>query len=182
MTGKPALVQYGARRTPWGRIWVALGEDGVLAVALGPDPVGKLSEDVRARRESRLVHDPAAVSGLLDDLAAYLAGERPKLSRWRIDPTGLSDFRRKVYEAARAVPYGRFVAYKEVAGLIATPHHAHAVRSALQSNPFRLLVPDHRVILARGEAGSARRGRGWKARLVALEAGQTSMEWSGVRA
>ena len=46
---KPATVHYGARRTAWGRIWVALGEDGVLAVALGSDPVGKLSEDVRAR-------------------------------------------------------------------------------------------------------------------------------------
>ena len=54
---KPATVHYGARKTAWGRIWVALGEDGVLAVALGSEPVGKLSEDVRARKDSLLAHD-----------------------------------------------------------------------------------------------------------------------------
>jgi methylated-DNA-[protein]-cysteine S-methyltransferase len=172
---------YGARKTAWGRVWVALGEDGVLAVALGPDPVGKLSEDVRARRDVRLAHDPAAVEDLLDDLGAYLAGRNPSLARWKIDASGLSDFRRKVYEAARAVPYGRRVAYRDVARKIASPRHAHAVGTALATNPFRLLVPDHRVILARGQAGDSRLGRGWKARLLALEAGQTALEWNGGR-
>jgi O-6-methylguanine DNA methyltransferase len=178
---KPVSVHYGARRTPWGRVWVALGDDGVLAVALGPDPVGKLSEDVRARREVRLAHDPAAVAELLDDLTAYLAGRNPDLSHWKIDATGLSDFRRKVYEAARAVPYGRRVAYRDIAKKVATARHAHAVGTALATNPFRLLVPDHRVILARGEAGTSRLGRGWKARLLALEAGQTAMDLNGGR-
>jgi len=32
---KPASVHYGSRRTAWGRVWVALGDEGVLAVALG---------------------------------------------------------------------------------------------------------------------------------------------------
>ncbi len=178
---RPATVHYGARRTAWGRIWVALGEDGVLAVALGSDPVGKLSEDVRARRPSRLAHDPSAVEELLDDLSAYLAGRNPDLARWKVDPSGLSDFRRKVYEAARAVPYGRRVAYKDLAKRVASPRHAHAVGTALATNPFRLLVPDHRVILARGEAGQSRLGRAWKARLLALEGGQTALEWNGGR-
>ena len=176
---KPAIVHYGARRTAWGRIWVALGEDGVLAVALGTAPVGKLSEDVRARKAVRLAHDPGEVEPLLDDLTGYLAGRDVDLARWRLDPAGLSDFRRKVYEAARAVPYGRRVAYRDLARKVASPRHAHAVGNALATNPFRLLVPDHRVILARGATGESRLGRGWKARLLALEAGQTALEWNG---
>ena len=176
---KPATVHYGARRTSWGRIWVALGEDGVLAVALGSEPVGTLSEDVRARKDSRLAHDLAEVTPLLDDLTAYLAGKRVDLSKWKLDTAGLSDFRAQVYEAARAVPYGRRVAYRDLAKTIATPKHAHAVGNALASNPFRLLVPDHRVILARGATGQSRLGRGWKARLLSLEAGQTALEWNG---
>jgi len=176
---KPATVHYGARRTAWGRIWVALGEDGVLAVALGTDPVGKLSEDVRARKESRLAHDLEEVTPLLDDLVDYLAGRKQDLSRWKLDTEGLSEFRRGVYEAARAVPYGRRVAYRDLAKKVATPRHAHAVGNALATNPFRLLVPDHRVILARGATGQSRLGRGWKARLLALEAGQTALDWNG---
>jgi O-6-methylguanine DNA methyltransferase len=173
---KPATVHYGARRTAWGRIWVALGEDGVLAVALGGEPVGKLSEDVRARKDVRLAHDLGEVEPLLDDLTAYLAGKDVDLKRWQLDPAGLSEFRRNVYEAARAVPYGRRIAYRDLAKKVASPRHAHAVGNALAANPFRLLVPDHRVILARGATGQSRLGRGWKARLLALEAGQTAME------
>ena len=176
---KPATVHYGARKTAWGRIWVALGDEGVLAVALGTEPVGKLSEDVRARKDSRLAHDLEEVTPLLDDLVDYLAGRKQDLSRWRLDPSGLSEFRKDVYDAARAVPYGRRVAYRDLAKKVATPRHAHAVGNALATNPFRLLVPDHRVILARGAAGHSRLGRGWKARLLALEAGQTALDWNG---
>jgi O-6-methylguanine DNA methyltransferase len=175
---KPSTVHYGSRRTAWGRVWVALGDDGVLAVALGSEPVGKLSEELRARKPSHLAHDPGAVEGLLDDLERFLAGKNPKLARWTIDPTGLSEFRQKVYEAARAVPYGTRVAYRDLALRVASARHAHAVGAALADNPFRLLVPDHRVILARGQAGDSRLGRGWKARLLALESGQTALEWS----
>lgn len=134
---------------------------------------------MRARRESRLAHDLEEVTPLLDDLVDYLAGHKQDLSRWKLDPSGLSDFRRDVYEAARAVPYGRRIAYRDLAKKVATPRHAHAVGNALASNPFRLLVPDHRVILARGGTGESRLGRGWKARLLALEAGQTALEWNG---
>ncbi|MEP7027299.1 MAG: methylated-DNA--[protein]-cysteine S-methyltransferase [Candidatus Eisenbacteria bacterium] len=173
---KPATVHYGSRRTAWGRVWVALGDDGVLAVALGSDPVGMLSEDVRARRPSRLAHDLGATRELLDDLERYLAGRNPKLVRWAIDPAGLSEFRYAVYEAAREVPYGSRVAYKELARRIASARHAHAVGTALATNPFRLLGPDHRVILTRGAAGLSRLGRGWKGRLLALEAGQVALD------
>ncbi len=173
---KPATVHYGARRTAWGRVWVALGEDGVLAVVLGADPVGKLSEDVRTRRAVRLAHDLGASKGLLDDLERYLAGRNPKLARWAIDPAGLSEFRQAVYEAARAIPYGTRIPYKELARRIASPRHAHAVGTALASNPFRLLVPDHRVILARAQDGATGRARGWTPRLLALEAGQTALD------
>jgi len=172
------LVRYGALRTPWGRLWAARSDEGVVAVALGAEPVGRLAAEVERRRPGRLVHDAAAVAPLLADLAAFLAGRRDALERWSLDTTGLSPFRVQVYESARKIPYGTRIAYRDLAKQFASARYAHAVGAALAENPYRLLVPDHRVILARGKAGGFRMGRGWKARLLALESGQTALEWA----
>src|SRR5205823_10899070 len=96
-------VHYGALRTSWGRVWAALGPDGVVRVALGPEPVGKLVEEVRTRHPARLVHDLARVEPLLDDLGDFLDGRRHELD-WPSDYGGLGAFARAVYEAARRVP------------------------------------------------------------------------------
>jgi O-6-methylguanine DNA methyltransferase len=173
-----ALVHYGSRRTAFGRLWVALGDEGVLLVALGSSPVGNLSGDVRKRKDVRLLHAPEGVSKLLDDLEGYLTGRRTALARWALDPAGMSPFRMQVYEATRLVPYGTRVSYRMIAARVAGPRHAHAVGAALAANPFRLIVPDHRVILAQGGAGESRLGRGLKARLLALEAGQQDLKWA----
>ncbi len=174
-----APVHYGSRKTAFGRLWVALGDEGVVLVALGSQPVGNLSAEVRRRKDVRLLHAPEGVSKLLDDLTAYLDGQRRSLARWKLDPAGLSPFRLAVYEATREVPYGTRVSYRAIAAKVAGPRHAHAVGAALAANPFRLLVPDHRVILSQGVAGESRLGRGLKARLLALEAGQQDMAWLG---
>ncbi len=170
------VVRYGSTRTPWGRLWAADGDDGVVAVALGAEPVGKLAEEVRRRHQVRLVHDPDAVAPLLEELATYLAGARRTLS-WEPDYAGLSPFRRRVYEETRRLPYGARVPYAEIARRVKSKHHAHAVGMALSQNPFRLLVPDHRVVESGGAPGGFRFGRGWKARLLALESGQTALDW-----
>jgi len=173
-----ARVHYGSRRTAFGRLWVALGDEGVLLVALGSAPVGNLSAEVTRRKDVRLSHAPDGVARLLDDLDAYLAGTKRSLARWKLDPAGLSPFRLDVYAATREVPYGTRVSYRTIAAQVAGPRHAHAVGAALAANPFRLLVPDHRVILSHGEAGESRLGRGLKARLLALEGGQQDMAWA----
>ena len=153
---------------------------GDVVVARGNN-LRERTKDPTAHAEIVAIREAAAArkSWRLDDLTAYLSGKKVDLSRWKLDTAGLSEFRAQVYEAARAVPYGRRIAYRDLARKIATPRHAHAVGNALATNPFRLLVPDHRVILARGATGQSRLGRGWKARLLALEAGQTALEWNG---
>jgi O-6-methylguanine DNA methyltransferase len=173
---REASVSYGSARTPWGRLWAAMGEAGVVAVALGAEPVGKIAEEVRSRHPARLVHDPDAVAPLLEDLATFLAGGRRTLD-WEPDYAGLTPFRRQVYEETRRLPYGTRIAYVELARRVSSPRHAHAVGTALAKNPFRLLVPDHRVVEAGGAPGGYRFGRGWKSRLLALEQGQTALEW-----
>jgi len=175
---KPAPVRYGSRKTAFGRLWVAMSDAGVVLVALGAAPVGNLAAEVRKRKDAQLAHDPAGVAKLLDDLEATLDGRNVSLARWPLDPEGLSDFRRRVYAAAREVPYGARASYRALAAQVASPRHAHAVGAAMAANPFRILVPDHRVILAKGGAGESRLGRGLKARLVALEAGQQDLAWT----
>jgi O-6-methylguanine DNA methyltransferase len=174
----PAAVRYGSRQTALGRVWVAVSEEGVVLVAVGGAPVGQLAAEVKKRKAAQLVHDPAGVAKLLDDLEATLDGRAVSLARYKLDPSGLSDFRRRVYAAARDVPYGARASYRALAAQVASPRHAHAVGAAMAANPFRLLVPDHRVILARGATGESRLGRGLKARLLALEAGQQDLAWT----
>ena len=153
-------MRYGSERTPWGRLWVALGAEGVVAVALGSEPVGKLAEEVRRRHPVRLVHDPEAVAAVLEELEVYLRGARRTLA-FEPDYGGALavSHARLPGDAPRALRRARRL--RRDRRRVASARYAHAVGTALAKNPFRLLVPDHRVIVeSGGEAGGFRFGRG----------------------
>jgi len=65
-------------------------------------------------------------------------------------------FQRKVWEALQAVGFGQTVSYGELARVCGSPRAARAVGNVLAANPFALLVPCHRVVLANGSPGEYR--------------------------
>jgi len=80
-----------------------------------------------------------------------------------------SEFRQRVWNAIRRIPFGQTVTYQELAGQIGHPGAARAVGGACAANRLLLAVPCHRVVASRGLGGFAL-GLEWKRTLLALEA------------
>lgn len=88
---------------------------------------------------------------------------------------GGSDFERGVWEAMRAIPYGRTWTYGALADRVGGV--ARAVGGACGRNPIPVVVPCHRVVGAAGRLVGFSGGDGVdsKRRLLALEEGQASL-------
>ena len=80
-----------------------------------------------------------------------------------------SDFRRRVWEAIRRIPFGQTVTYRQLATQLGKPGAARAVGGACAANRLLLAVPCHRVVASQGLGGFAL-GLEWKKKLLALEA------------
>lgn len=157
--------------TPIGRCGIAWGPAGIRAVALP-------AEDLAIRASLRATcgnlpesAPPAWVCEAMAAVAALLGGGRPDLSAVPLDMRDQTPFRRRVLEAARAVPPGTTVTYGELARRCGAPGAARAVGQALARNPFAVLVPCHRVVAVDGRGGgfSAPGGLATKRRLLAAE-------------
>ena len=82
-------------------------------------------------------------------LRAYFAGEEKKIDV----PLYLvgTEFRKKVWEALKTIPYGETRTYGEIAKQIGNPKGARAIGQANHNNPISYFVPWHRVIGAGGD-------------------------------
>ena len=159
---------------------------GVFEVAAGW--VGILASPAGIRRLSLSQESPAdAIEQLADGrvgpaaearfpdlegrLERYFLGEDAPLDD-ELDLAG-TDFQRKAWEAARAIPRGETRSYGWIARSIGSPGAARAVGQAMRANPVPFIVPCHRVV----GSGGAMRGYGgpdgvdMKLRLLAMERG-----------
>jgi methylated-DNA-[protein]-cysteine S-methyltransferase len=119
-----------------------------------------------------------AVQQAIDAILALLDGEPRPLDFIELDETGLPDFERRVYAAARAIAPGTTLTYGDVAARIGEPGAARAVGQALGRNPYAIIVPCHRVLAAGGAIGgfSAGGGAATKRRLLAIERARAGAE------
>ena len=85
-----------------------------------------------------------------------------------VSPAGTA-FQRRVWRAARAIPYGQTRTYGQLAAALGKPGAARAVGGALHRNPVLLWVPCHRIIGADGGLTGFGCGVEKKAILLALE-------------
>ncbi|MCR4520235.1 methylated-DNA--[protein]-cysteine S-methyltransferase [Bosea sp. 47.2.35] len=115
-----------------------------------------------------------AVAGI----RALFDGEKRDLSHLPVALESVSDFNRKVYEVALAIPHGETLTYGEVAQRIGDPGAARAVGVALGQNPWPIIVPCHRILAAGGKTGgfSAEGGVEIKLRILTIEKARTSTE------
>jgi len=105
---------------------------------------------------------------LPDRLIAHMEGERVAFDD-DVDTSGWTAFRRRVWEATRAIPYGETRSYSWVAAYIGQANAPRAVGQALHNNPVPVIVPCHRVVGANGALVGFGGGCDLKARLLALE-------------
>jgi methylated-DNA-[protein]-cysteine S-methyltransferase len=99
---------------------------------------------------------------------SYFQGKRVDFPD-KLDLSEGTAFQRKVWEAARKIPYGQTHSYGWLAQQIGQPQAARAVGQAIGKNPLTIVVPCHRVIAGDGTIGGFTGGVKYKKRLLALE-------------
>ena len=129
---------------------------------------GLRSLDLHAEtaRPPDLVEDRAGLAAAATQLQEYARGERHAFEL-ELDLEG-TDFELRVWNALRAIPWGRTRTYGEIAQAIGEPGSARAVGRANGRNPLPIIVPCHRVVSSTGLGGYSG-GLDWKQRLLALE-------------
>lgn len=163
--------------------WLALSGSprGIRAIVL-PQPTRRAAEAALRRACSApvpgrgttlaLTNHGSRIAKLLRragrELSEFLAGRRRRLA-FPIDLSTGTTFQRRVWRAARAIPYGRVRSYRWVAMRLGGARYARAVGHALGANPVPLAVPCHRVLAHDGSLGGFSGGLATKRRLLALE-------------
>lgn len=139
-----------------GVIAVAATERGVCAVELGDDADALVRSVVASFAHARWVaHDDR-----LDGWVASVVGairEPARAPTLPLDVRGTA-FRRRVWDALRAIPCGEVATYAEVARRIERPTAVRAVASACANNSIAILIPCHRVIRDDGALAGYRWG------------------------
>ena len=106
-------------------------------------------------------------------LDRYFKGEQPNIKELSLNPIG-SDFRKEVWKILCEIPYGKTIAYKEIADKIAKEKgiksmSAQAVGGAVGHNPISIIIPCHRVVGTNGNLTGYAGGLDKKEYLLKLE-------------
>jgi methylated-DNA-[protein]-cysteine S-methyltransferase len=169
------ILSHLAIKTRIGDVWLASTPRGLFWVNLGSVDVEALESFYSERREIALRKGGPLVEKAGRELQYYLEGKLKRFSV-KIDFTGHSAFSRRVWQAARKIPYGQVRPYAWIAERLRQPNSARAVGGALSRNPVPIFVPCHRVVGSHGELGGFSGGVGMKRWLLALESGQPSLD------
>jgi methylated-DNA-[protein]-cysteine S-methyltransferase len=114
--------------------------------------------------------DARPFQAAIRQLAEYSAGQRRDFDL-ELDYRG-TPFQWQVWQALRAIPYGRTISYGDLAARIGQPGAARAVGAANHANPLPIVVPCHRVIGADGSLTGFGGGIAIKTRLLQFEVDQ----------
>jgi methylated-DNA-[protein]-cysteine S-methyltransferase len=145
--------------TPAGLVRVAFsneGHDGVL-------------QNLSDRISSRVLHAPARLDAVTQQLDEYFAGSRHSFDvplDWQLS----KGFRRVVLEHLAAdIRYGSTASYGTLARIVGSPKAVRAVGTTCATNPIPVVVPCHRVVRSDGTMGNYRGGPAAKRALLDLE-------------
>lgn len=169
-------IKYAINESPLGRLLVGATAQGICAVSLG-DNDKSLVEFLRAKYpEAELEADQSGLKETVGTILDYLSGRQSHLDL----PVDIraSAFRLKVYQALKAIPYGKTCSYEEIAHAVGSPKAVRAVGSACANNPVALVIPCHRVVRKDGTLGGYRWGIGRKEKLLEMEraAGKSNIQ------
>ena len=131
--------------------------------------VGNRSDNKAGSKTNSIISLHDKKSSLIEEkIRAYLDGTIKDID---LDPLFMngSVFEKKVWNAARSIPYGKTISYSGIAGICGNPDAGRAVGNALGKNPVIIIVPCHRVIKSDGSIGGFSAGQGLKKELLSIE-------------
>lgn len=162
----------------WTTFSTSLGVRGVSWTVGGigsfslPEAAGRSIEtrltNITGRTKASL-SPPPWVKEVMRKVKAHMRGHAQDFSAIPLDFGRISEFMLSVFQAARKIPAGTVMTYRELADLIGKPHAARAVGSALGKNPIPLIVPCHRVIASSGKPGGFSAAGGLATKVALLE-------------
>ena len=121
----------------------------------------------KSRSTTHTKHTDGVIADTISQISEYLAGERKNFNiPLRLEDT---EFRMKVWEELRKIPYGETITYAELAKRIGSPKAYRAVANACGANPFPILIPCHRVVGSGGKPGGYTGGLDIKESLLDIE-------------
>jgi methylated-DNA-[protein]-cysteine S-methyltransferase len=164
--------------TPLGKIWVLATESGLREIRLS-DTERPTRPEMDARGW-KLVRKGKWTDPARRMLERYLEGRERRLEI-ALDLAGGTPFQRRVWDAARRIPYGAVVSYAELAAMAEGAGAFRAVGNALGANPVPIVVPCHRIIHADQSIGGFSSGLQWKRFLLEIERGQLGFSWKPKR-
>lgn len=167
MTGSSLGAGHAVFDTALGVCGIAWTDAGISRVVL-PEPTAELT---RARLPGVPATPPPAIQAVIDGVIRLLAGEPERFDDLPLDPAGVPEFNRRVYEVTRAIRPGTTVCYGDIAARLGRPGASRAVGRALGDNPYPIVVPCHRVLAADGSMHgfSAPGGVATKRRMLQIE-------------
>lgn len=133
-------ISYTFLSSPFGKVLVAWGENGLVRVGIRGDA---------ERAPAGWRFDPELDCDATRQLREYFDGERRSFDL----PLVLvgTPFRVRVWRALERIPFGETASYRTVGEWIGSPNASRAVGMACGSNPLPIVIPCHRVIGADGK-------------------------------
>ncbi len=165
--GENMNISYTIQDCSLGRLLVAATDRGICALSMG-DSDAKLEAFLHSEYPNAAIHrDRNGLNRWVDAIVKHVAGRQPQLDL-PVDVQATA-FQWKVWEALRAIPYGRTQSYSEVARTLGRPTATRAVARACATNPVAVVIPCHRVVREDGGLGGYRWGLERKQALLERE-------------
>jgi len=150
--------------SPFGKIFVSANEGKITELYFKG---GVTTPSSLGETKIKTAEDSAVLEKVKHELDLYFAGKLKEFTV-PVNPAGTA-FRKTVWQALQAIPYGKTVSYKELAVQIGNPKAVRAVGGANHNNPISIIIPCHRVIGANGKLVGYGGGLGVKEFLLKLE-------------
>jgi len=146
-----------------------LGKNDKLQRSTLPKKTRELAlETLDAGVSEQAVEDIAAFGDLPDRLIRYFEGKRVDFSDIELDLCARG-FHAEVQRAARNIPYGELVTYRDLARMAGRERAARSAGTAMAKNMLPIIVPCHRVVASGGKIGGFSSGLEWKRSLLKIE-------------
>jgi methylated-DNA-[protein]-cysteine S-methyltransferase len=154
-------VSFALFDTAVGRCAIAWSACGIVAVLLPERDDAALRARLRRRHPAAREAAPSdEVTQAIDGIVALVAGEPRDLAYIALDLTGVPEFNRRVYAAARAIRPGETLTYGAIAARLGEPD-ARRIGEAMSRNPCPIIIPCHRVVAAGGIGGFSHTTEGY---------------------
>jgi methylated-DNA-[protein]-cysteine S-methyltransferase len=153
-------IQY-EMKSKVGPLYLVASKDGLEGMHFNKQRVKLVKNLSSSTKEEKILKDTAKQVG------EYFAGRRKEFDV--IFNLSGTSFQKQVWRELFKIPFGKTVAYKDIAKRIKNPKAVRAVGSANGKNPVCIIIPCHRVIAADGSVGGYSGGLDIKKKLLRLE-------------